>query len=92
MKYIRTKEYGICKIIDEYKHTLSYENSYVCGCLWKDNYKDRIQYADTIEELCDGLIVEGICQEEDESLTLEKLVNKYGDELKRIVQDSCFEC
>ena len=53
MKYIRTKEYGVCKVINEDKHTLSYENSYVCGCLWKDDYKDQIQYADTIEELCD---------------------------------------
>lgn len=56
MKYIRTKEYGICKVTNEDKHTISYKNSYVCGCLWKDNYKNEIQYADTIEELCDEFV------------------------------------
>ena len=57
MKYIKTKEYGICKIINEDKHALSYENSDVIGCLWKDSYKDKIQYADTIEELCDQFVL-----------------------------------
>ena len=56
MKYIRTKNYDICKVINEGNHTLSYENSHVCGCLWKDTYKDQIQYADTIEELCDEFV------------------------------------
>lgn len=56
MKYIRTKEYGVCKVINEDKNTLSYENSYVVGVLWKDDYKDKIQYGDTIEELCDEIV------------------------------------
>ena len=56
MKYIRTKKYGVCKVTNEDKNTLSYENSYVCGCLWKDGCKDKIQYADTIEELCDDKV------------------------------------
>ena len=57
MKYIRTKEYGVCKVTNEDKHTLLYENSYVCGCLWKDDYKDQIQQAATIEELCDEIVI-----------------------------------
>ena len=57
MRYIRTKDYGVCKVMSEDKNTLSYENGCVIGCLWKDSYKDQIQYADTIEELCDEFVL-----------------------------------
>ena len=50
-------------------------------------YKNRI----TKKLIIYLLKAEEIYQEKDEKLTLEKLVNKYGDELKRIVQEGCFE-
>lgn len=56
MKYIRTKDHWICKVKNEDERTISYENSWESGCLWKESYKDKIQYADTIEELCDLFI------------------------------------
>ena len=57
MKYIRTKDYGICEVTNEDKLTISYKNSWISGCLWKESYKDQIQYADTIEELSDAFII-----------------------------------
>ena len=55
MKYIRTKRHGVCKVINEDDYTISYENKDVVGCMDKDAYK--LQQADTIEQLCDELII-----------------------------------
>lgn len=55
MKYIRTKK-GIFKVIYEDNYIISVKNSYCIGSLWKADYKDKIQIADTIEELCDEFV------------------------------------
>lgn len=61
MKYIRTKDHLICKVKNEDERTISYENSWESGCLWKDSYKNgEIKQADTIEELCDEFVAVGI--------------------------------
>ena len=60
MKYIRMKDHLICKVKNEDERTISYENSWESGCLWKDSYKNgEIKQADTIEELCDEFVIVG---------------------------------
>ena len=54
MKYIRTKEHLIAKITAEDKNTISYENNFISGCLWKED--NNFQVANTIEELCDEYV------------------------------------
>lgn len=56
MKYIKM-ENQLYKITDETDYSITYENSQCVGCLCKDAYKDKLQLADTIEELCDEFVV-----------------------------------
>ena len=56
MKYIRTKEHLVCKVINIDDRIISYDSPYVNGVLWKEDFKGKYKIADTIEELCDCFV------------------------------------
>lgn len=61
MKYIRTKEHGVCKVTDEDDYLIHYHNSQIDGVLWKEDWKGRYKAADTIEELIDEYVAKKDC-------------------------------